>query len=252
MTEYMHENARPFLLEGGEHAVLMTHGFTGSPGHMRPLADRLNAAGFTVQGLLLPGHGTRQEDMRQVTWQDYCAAELSAVHALQEKYRYVSVCGLSMGGVLSLIAAGQKAVTGCVAISTPVKTTFPLIGLAGPASLIIKEMKWGPGSAVRNQQLMAEYNIGYGGYPTISAHHLYVLMKRAYRNLYAVSCPTLVVQSRADQTVRAVSAQMIYEGISSEKKEILWLENVPHVCTISSECDTIAKKMIAHLRAAEK
>lgn len=250
--EYMHENAKPFFLECGEHAVLLTHGFTGSPAHMRPLGERLHAAGFTVQGILLPGHGTSIADMKKSTWQDWLAAELEAVHQLKEKYKYVSVCGLSMGGVLTLLAAEQMDVTACVPISTPIKIRFPFIGLAKPASYFIKEMRWGPGSAVHDDRLMMEYNIGYSGYPTDKAHDLNILMKKAHRNLYLVNCPTLVVQSHADLTVRSVSAQMIYDGISSREKDILWLEKVPHVCTISYECDKIAEKMIAHLRAAEK
>ena len=56
--EYMHENVKPFFLPGDEHAVLLTHGFTGSAAHMRPLGDYLHAQGFTVRGILLPGHGT--------------------------------------------------------------------------------------------------------------------------------------------------------------------------------------------------
>ena len=252
MTQYMHENARPFLLEGGEHAVLLTHGFTASPAHMLPLAHRLHQAGFTVQGILLPGHGTCLADMKKSRWQDWLAAELDAVHALKEKYQYVSVGGLSMGGVLSLIAAEQTDVTACVPISTPIKIRFPFIGLAKPASYFIKEMRWGPGSAVHDDRLMMEYNIGYPGYPTDKAHDLNILMKKAYRNLYLVNCPTLIIQSHADLTVRSVSAQMIYDGVSSREKEILWLEKVPHVCTISTECDHIAEKMIAHLKRAEQ
>lgn len=251
MAEYLHEFAAPFFLAGGEHAVLLTHGFTGTPAHMLPLGERLHQAGFTVQGILLPGHGTRMEDMQKSTWQDWLQAQLDAVHQLQEKYRYVSVAGLSMGGVLALIAAQHKDVTACVPISTPVKIRFPLIGLAKPASHFVKYMHWGPGSAVQDERLMPGYNAGYPGYPTARAHDLHVLMKQAYKNLYAVSCPTLVVQSHADLTVRPVSAQLIYEGIASEKKEILWLHGVPHVCTISGECDRIAEAMIEHLRAAE-
>lgn len=252
MTRYMHEYAKPFFLEGGGHAVLLTHGFTGTPAHMLPLARRLQQAGFTVQGLLLPGHGTSVADMKKSVWQDWLAAELEAVHALKEKYSHVSVCGLSMGGVLSLIAAEQTKVTACVPISTPVKITFPFIGLAKPASLIVKEMRWGPGSAVHDATLMQEYNIGYPGYPTEKAHDLHVLMKQAYRNLYLVDCPVLVIQSRADKTVRSVSAQMICDGVAGKEKEILWLDGVPHVCTISKECERIADAITAHLRKAEE
>ena len=38
---YMHEYAKPFFFEGGEHAVLLTHGFTGTPATVRYLGERL-------------------------------------------------------------------------------------------------------------------------------------------------------------------------------------------------------------------
>jgi len=139
-----------------------------------------------------------------------------------------------------------------VPISAPMKVRFPLIGLAKPASYFIPEMSWGPGSAVRNQQLMAAYNIGYSGYPTAKAHDLNILMKQARKNLFAISCPVLVVQSHADQTISAGSANMILRGISHTEKEALWLDKVPHVCTISTELDTIANKMIDTLRKAQR
>jgi len=246
-----HQNAQPFFLEGGDHAVLMTHGFTGTPAHMRPLGEKLHQAGFTVQGLLLPGHGTSIADMAKSTWQQWLDAELEAVYRLQEKYRYVSVCGLSMGGVLSLIAAQQKNVTCCIPISAPMKVKFPLISLAKPASYLIPQMKWGPGSAVKSQRLMEEYNIGYAGYPTAKAHDLNILMKQARKNLYAVDCPVLVVQSHDDLTISADSADIILRGIRHGEKDALWLRGVPHVCTISKEMETIAERMIAALHRAQ-
>ena len=247
-----HPNAKPFFLEGGEHAVLLTHGFTGTPGSMRPLGDKLHEAGFTVQGILLPGHGTTVEDMAKSTWQQWLEAELKAVHALQERYKYVSVCGLSMGGVLSLIAAEQKDVTCCIPISAPTRIRFPFIGLAKPASYLVPRMQWGPESATRNEQLMAEYNIGYTGYPTAKAHDLNILMKRARRNLFAVSCPVLVVQSHADATIHRTSAKTIIDGVEHDKKEVLWLNDVPHVCTLSKELPAIAGKRIETLKKAQQ
>lgn len=252
MTQYLHENAKPFFMEGGGHAVLLTHGFTGSPGHMRPIAERLHQAGFTVQGLLLPGHGTRQEDMLKSTWQDWMQAELQSVHTLKQKYGHVSVCGLSMGGVLSLIAAQQTQVTSCISIAAPVKIANPLIAIAKYAAPLIPNMGGGEPSAERRAALMQEYDQGYAGYPTKRANDLYILMKQARKNLYAIECPTLIVQSHADETVRPVSAQLIYEGISSREKKILWLEDVPHVCTISKEYGRIADEIVKHLKKAEE
>ncbi|WP_390479735.1 alpha/beta hydrolase, partial [Frankia casuarinae] len=51
--------AEPFEFEGGSVGVLLVHGFTGSPGSMRPWGEYLSAVGLTVSCPLLPGHGTR-------------------------------------------------------------------------------------------------------------------------------------------------------------------------------------------------
>ena len=48
----------------------MLHGFTGNPQSMRPLAEALAAAGYTVDLPLLPGHGTAIEDMIPTRWAD--------------------------------------------------------------------------------------------------------------------------------------------------------------------------------------
>lgn len=249
--DYMHPNAAPFFFEGGEHAVLMTHGFTGSCAHMRPLAKRLHEAGFTAQGILLPGHGTCVEDMRKADWQQWLKAELDTVHALKEKYRYVSVCGLSMGGDLSLIAAQQQEVTCCVPIAAPMKVKNRMMPLARFAAPFVPQMHWGSGSKKKDNNVLREYHIGYNGFATSTVEDLRKLMRMARKNLDAITCPLLAVQSRDDETISGDSADIIFDGVSSKVKEVLWLHDVPHVCTISKEMDTIADHMIAFLRAAE-
>lgn len=248
---YMHENARPFLLPGGEHAVLLTHGFTGSAGHMRPLGDYLNAQGFTVRGILLPGHGTDLKDMHATGWREWLGAELTAVRELKEKYRYVSVAGLSMGGCLSLIAAEQTAVTACVTISAPMKTQQKFTWAAPIAALFMPEIMWKNGAVNEKTRLMPEYNIGYPGMPTARVADLNHLMKQARKNLYSVTCPLLSVQSHADETISADSAEIIQQGAASAVKRLVWVEDVPHVCTISREMEHIGREMADFLRKAE-
>src|SRR4051812_7894698 len=46
-----------FLPGDASHAVLLMHGFGDTPQSVRPLADALNAAGWTVSVILMPGHG---------------------------------------------------------------------------------------------------------------------------------------------------------------------------------------------------
>lgn len=249
--QYMHPNAAPFFLEGGEDAVLLTHGFTGSAGHMRPLGDALNAQGYTVRGILLPGHGTSLADMRGSTWQDWLQAELTAVRELKEKYRTVTVAGLSMGGCLSLIAAEQMQVDACVTISAPMKTQQRFTWAAPVAALVMPEIKWQNGAVNdKERRLDPEYNIGYDGMPTKRVADLSHLMKQARKNLYSVTCPLLSVQSHGDETISADSAEIIQREAGAKVKELVWLEGVPHVCTISIEKDHIAQAMGDFLRKA--
>ena len=53
--------------------VLLVHGYTGSPASMRPWAEYLNQRGFTVRVPLLPGHGTKPEDLNEVKWEQWPA-----------------------------------------------------------------------------------------------------------------------------------------------------------------------------------
>ena len=72
---FSHPNAQPFLLEAGENALLLIHGFTGSPSHMRTVGDAVHAAGFTARGILLPGHGKTIDEMAKSNdrqWHEAC------------------------------------------------------------------------------------------------------------------------------------------------------------------------------------
>ena len=65
--------AEPWSHQGGPAGALVLHGFTGNPGSMRGVAEALADAGFTVDLPLLPGHGTKIEDMIPTGFADWSA-----------------------------------------------------------------------------------------------------------------------------------------------------------------------------------
>jgi carboxylesterase len=100
----------PFRLEPhdgvSKAAVLLLHGFTGSPWEVRPLGESLAARGYHVLGPLLPGHGTTPEAMLYVTYVDWEHEAERALHQLKG-FERVYVAGLSMGALLGLLLAAR-------------------------------------------------------------------------------------------------------------------------------------------------
>ena len=111
--------AEPWSSRGGSHGVLVLHGFTGNPQSMRPLAEAVAAAGFTVELPLLPGHGTAVEDMVPTRWEDWSAAAEAAYQALAARCDQVAVAGLSMGGTLTCWLAEQHPEIAGIAVVNP-------------------------------------------------------------------------------------------------------------------------------------
>lgn len=241
---------QPFYFAGGNHGVLLIHGFTGSAAHMRLLGEDLRDLGFTVMGINLPGHASNMDDMARSTWEDWLNASKDALQRLKQECTYVSVCGLSMGGCLSLILAEQMQPTSIAAISAPMGTRMPL-WLATLVRPVMPTIWWKTrdGNPV---PVMNEYDYGYPGFRSSCGRHLSRLITMARSNLHAITCPVLVVQSHADETITADSAEVILGGVSSSRKGVLWLDRAPHVCTITSEHKLIAKRIGEHLKAAEK
>ena len=243
-------NAQPFELIGGEHAVLLLHGFTGSPGHMRPLGERLHKAGFTVRAIRLPGHGTRYQDMKTECTLEKCVEAVKEnVLELKEKYPLVSVAGLSMGGDLSLIAAEQMDIASVIPMSAPMKTQNKLMPFARILAPFIPVTNWRQ-SATRTQTLDQAYDYGYTGFPTRSAYELNRIIHLARRDLFSIRCPLLAVQSHGDHTISKDSLDIIISGAASNDKAALWLNEAPHVVTLSDELPSIEAAMIKFLNSA--
>ena len=119
--------AEPFAADGGSIGVLLSHGFTGSPQGLRPWAEHLAAAGYTVRLPRLPGHGTSWQEMNATRWTDWYAEIERAYDALCRR-EHVFAGGLSMGGALVTRLAEEKgnAVGGLVLVEPGLRYAAPV------------------------------------------------------------------------------------------------------------------------------
>lgn len=245
---FEHECCQPFLLEGGDTGVLLIHGFTGSVSHMRPLGDALANRGYTVMGINLPGHATTEADMARTDWKQWRSATQNAMEELRQRCGTVAVAGLSMGGLLALLLAEEGKADACVTLSTPMATQNKLLALAGVLAFLKPRISWAPPEE-RHKLLDSRFDYGYSGFPTRKAADLNHLIHMARGGLSKVHCPLLAVQSTGDETIWQGSADCILAGASSEIKQKLVLQKVPHVCTISTELPSIVSTMDVFLKA---
>lgn len=246
-NHFQHDCCKPFLHRGNGEGLLLIHGFTGSVSHMRPLGDALADRGYTVMGINLPGHATTEADMAKTCWKDWLNASRQAVARLRGDCERLTVAGLSMGGVLSLILAEEGLVDAAAPISAPMATQNRLLRYAGLAAPFYPRVSWAPENE-RHRQLDPAFDYGYSGFPTRNAADLQKLIRLARRNLSKITCPVLAVQSTGDHTIWSGSADCILEGVSSQDKRKLTLMDVPHACTISSELPRIISALDVFLQ----
>lgn len=247
MQDFSSSLARPFDFPEGRHGVLLIHGFTGSPAHMRLIGEGLREQGFAARGILLPGHGTLPRDMNKVTWQDWWETARQAAEDMRRTYAHFTVAGLSMGGLMALMLAAEMPLTACVSIAAPLKTVTKLRALA-PVLAPVHPMIHKRGERTG---LIPEYDLGYHEYPTRRVRDLSILIEKCRQCLPNVRCPLLVIQSHGDRTVAPDSPDAILSHVRSTVTSQLWLDDAPHVCTASPEYPRIVQAMTAFLRRCE-
>jgi carboxylesterase len=246
----LHPLAAPFALRPDrDDIVLLLHGWTGSPSHLRLIADDLVTAGFGVTVPLLPGHGTTIKAMLDVGWRDWLGAAAEAADDVLASGAKLHVGGLSMGGLLAILLATTFEPVSVTTINTPIRTfewriRFSALVKGSPRVIDEPEPERAPGFA-------SGYDWGYRETPVGSVADLYLLMRAARNALPHVSAPTLVIQSHADKTVRPASGSIIYDGVGAAVRRMVWLEDSSHMATLDVERHEVAAEMARHLRDAQ-
>ena len=240
--------AEPFFFMGkGANAkigCLVTHGFTGTPKEMRWLGEYLNQQGYTVCGIRLNGHATKPEDMLRSRWQDWLLSVEDGYNLLRSCTDQVFLLGLSMGGILSLTAAGRLPVRGVVAMSTPDRlpdnSLLRFIGLISLFMPYMPKSKGAPDKGWFDKEAFKQH-VSYPQNPVRSAGELNKLMGVMRDSLPQVKVPVLLIHSRDDDYVIRDSMEKIHAALGSNDKQMLWVEGGGHVITEEPTRETVFK-----------
>lgn len=247
----MHHNPQidPYFIRGTNGAgVLLLHGFTGTPDSMRSVANKLAASGFTVSAPLLAGHGTIPENLAQTNWHDWYNSAQKAFEELSKQCHRLFVCGLSLGGLLTLKLAADypQSIAAIAPLAAPLflhrwpRAALPILRNS-PLPLFWKYQKK---ITVDIKDPLAKPNFyNYNRMPLSCIFSLTDLQKELTTQLSRVHTPLLLIHSRHDSTAPYASMNAIASQVSSTITETVTLENSYHIITLDYEKELVADRV---------
>lgn len=217
--------------------VLLVHGFTGSPASMRPWAEYLNQKGYTVRVPLLPGHGTKPEDLNEVTWDQWPAKVEAELDELFKSCSKVFICGLSMGGGTTLNVATRlsKKLSGIILVNPMIHVAF-----IGPEVAYFlsrfQKLRKSVGDDIKRPGV-TEW--GYDALPTRGVYQLLKMLKYTRSRLHDVTVPMQLFHSVEDHTLPVSNTEIIMKSVGSRIKQRIELTNSYHVATLDYDAEII-------------
>ncbi len=223
----------PFFLPGSgpdrEDACLLVHGSTGTAGDMRFLGEFLNARGFAVEGVSLPGHRRRPSELRGVGWEACYAVVREAWLGLGAQYRRVHVVGFSFGGSLALHLAAREPVEDLVLLAPALFVHLSV------RALLLTVLGLFPGTPAHSR---VRWNLG-----------LVRFFRLVANDVERVDCSLLAVHARDDATVRLDSSLAIFDRVASRDRRLRVLARGGHLLPHGEAREEVWEEVERHLAA---
>ena len=249
MSASSNADIKPASFPNGPTGVLVLHGFTGSPQSVRPLALRFAEAGHSVEVPLLPGHGTKIEDMVPTRFDDWHRAATAAYTDLAARCERVVVAGLSMGGTLAILLAAEHEPAGLIVINPQV---------APPPDAVVEVIRGLVEEGVATIPAIggdiAKADVEELAYAATPVSALMSFIERCQalpEVLPSVTCPVLLFTSTQDHVVDPVSSDVLAAGVSGPVERVT-LERSYHVATLDYEAKLIEHRSLGFVAELAK
>lgn len=238
--------APAYFLPGGPVGILFIHGFTASPTELWPLAQKLHAAGYTVSGVRLAGHGTHLDDLRTTSWQDWLDSARQDLEEIHQHCDEVCITGLSMGGLLAvqLAARWPQQVQRLCLLAPSFRVQSPFLFLAPALKYLLRSIPKAQHSLdyFQQHQLFA-----YGAMPVSALAELEHLIRATSPLLSAIRQPTCIFMGMRDHTVVPASGQNLYAALPAQSKKLVHLPNSGHILSVEADAEYMLSSMLSFL-----
>ncbi|MFI5256038.1 MAG: alpha/beta hydrolase [Gemmatimonadales bacterium] len=242
--------AASFTLAGSNgSAILLLHGSGDTPQTLRFVAERLNAAGYTVHAPLLPGHGRSPRDFARVSAASYLTAARHALDTLRSQSAWIGVGGLSMGGALATQLAAESHDVRALVLLAPYFIPPPVVTWAArtaPLWAIVQPHLPARGELSVHDPVARDASYAYGIFPPRALRALVATAALGRAALSRVTVPTLVINSREDNRIpMAVATRSL--AVLHAPSERHWVSGCGHVITVDYCKETVAELILTFL-----
>ncbi|MDP9035367.1 MAG: alpha/beta fold hydrolase [Myxococcota bacterium] len=247
--------------EGQAPCVVAFHGFGGTAAELLPLLRRIAQTGYAVDAALLPGHGTRAEDLQDLTFEQWVSAGMARTHDAIAKYGSAVLVGFSLGSLVAMQIAADLSgsggsdgdrMAGLVVLGNALRlrphASVPLgiaslLGLRLPDVYLLKSIA----ADLVDKEVLSTL-VTYDRHPLRAALEVYRGGQRVRREVARIRCPTLVLHGRKDLVCSWRNASWLSARIGSRDVRVRFFENSAHVIACDGERTEVASEVIGFLR----
>lgn len=203
--------------------LLFIHGLFDSPFTMRELAVRFANQNMLCRSILLPGHGTKADDLMHITYHEWLNTMRYAIQSLSNVTEKIVLVGYSTGAILSLYhALNHQNIAGLILIAPAIQIKFPTNYLITGLSYVTQHNKptwW----------LKKEVEIDYTKYRSIPFNAVYQLTELVKECALStpLACPMYMVASKNDETISTSAAIQLFRQNTHEKSRLLLYSTTP-------------------------
>jgi carboxylesterase len=215
---------------------------------MRPMGEYLARQELTVLGVRLAGHGTTPEDLARTSWRDLVASAEDGLEQLQLRCERVFVAGLSVGGLLTLYVAAHHGIAGAIVMSAPAYLKNWQLKVM---PIVKRFAKWhhSSGKTDLTDPSAQDRMFSYQRIPVVFGEEVSCLIRQVRSDLALVQAPVLLMQGRCDRAIAPDSAQVLFDGLGTKDKQIVWWPNSGHAMTVDSEREQVWSRAYAFIAA---
>jgi len=245
------EGERELFASGRAPCVVALHGFGGTAAELRPLLDAIAQAGFALDAALLPGHGTRVEELQEATFAGWLEAARDRARAALRRHGRVVLLGFSLGSLLAMELASERpeGLAGLVVLGSALTLRFPTgaalalcerLGRPAPDVYLLK-----PRAGDLVDPAAMHTLVTYDRHPLRSALEVYRAGARVRALVGRIACPTLILHGRRDAVCSWRNAAWLAERIGAEDVSVRVFERSAHVLACDGERDAVAGEVTA-------